>query len=152
MRFHTSTRIGHIFIVEPSPPRTGRSCGSSTEREARGRTQPHPDGTTARLFAIEPDLFPLLRAVHSESNATTQPVGVIIDLPDDRPLARELRRVLARAGTTRANLFAADDLTRKPITWHDLRATGLTWIAIRGDDPLKIMQRAGHTDFATTQG
>ena len=25
-------------------------------------------------------------------------------------------------------------------------------MAIRGDDPLKIMQRAGHEDFATTQG
>jgi len=37
------------------------------------------------------------------------------------------------------------------ITWHDLRATGLTWMAVRGDDPLKIQQRAGHSDFATTQ-
>lgn len=32
-----------------------------------------------------------------------------------------------------------------------LRATGLTWMAVRGDDPLKIMQRAGHTSFQTTQ-
>src|SRR5260221_5657117 len=29
--------------------------------------------------------------------------------------------------------------------------TGLTWMAVRGDEPLKIMQRAGHTDFKTTQ-
>jgi hypothetical protein len=52
---------------------------------------------------------------------------------------------------SRAELFA-DNATQKNITWHDLRATGLTWLAIRGEDPLKIMQRAGHVDFNTTQG
>jgi hypothetical protein len=31
-----------------------------------------------------------------------------------------------------------------------LRATGITWCAVRGDDPLKIKQRAGHTTFSTT--
>lgn len=39
----------------------------------------------------------------------------------------------------------------KPIRFHDLRATGLTWMAVRGDEPLRIMQRAGHSSFATTQ-
>ena len=34
--------------------------------------------------------------------------------------------------------------------FHDLRGTGLTWMAIRGDDPLKIQQRAGHTSFEMT--
>ena len=43
------------------------------------------------------------------------------------------------------------DKTRKAITFHDLRATGLTWMAIRGDEPLRIMQRAGHENFQTTQ-
>ena len=37
------------------------------------------------------------------------------------------------------------------MTFHDLRATGVTWCAVRGDDPLKIMQRAGHADFETTK-
>ncbi|MBK7398397.1 MAG: site-specific integrase [Myxococcales bacterium] len=32
---------------------------------------------------------------------------------------------------------------------HDLRATGITWMAVRGDDPLKIRQRAGHQHIAT---
>jgi hypothetical protein len=27
----------------------------------------------------------------------------------------------------------------------------LTWCAVRGDDALKIMQRAGHADFETTR-
>ncbi len=59
-------------------------------------------------------------------------------------------RWLRKAGVTRAELFA-DTATSRAIRFHDLRATGITWMAIRGDDPLKIMQRAGHTDFATTQ-
>jgi len=41
--------------------------------------------------------------------------------------------------------------TRKAMTFHDLRASGATWMAVRGDDPLKIMQRCGHADFQTTQ-
>jgi hypothetical protein len=41
---------------------------------------------------------------------------------------------------------------RKAMTFHDLRATGLTWLAVRGDDPLKIKQRAGHAAFTTTEG
>src|SRR5579871_2458730 len=41
---------------------------------------------------------------------------------------------------------------RKAITLHDLRGRGITWCAVRGDDPLKIMQRAGHEHFETTKG
>jgi hypothetical protein len=51
----------------------------------------------------------------------------------------------------RADLFASD-ATRKAITFHDLRATGITWCAVRGDDALKIKQRAGHSTFTTTEG
>lgn len=40
----------------------------------------------------------------------------------------------------------------KWITFHDLRATGITWMAVRGDDPLKIKQRAGHASLSTTEG
>jgi hypothetical protein len=45
----------------------------------------------------------------------------------------------------------ANDKTRKWITWHDLRATGCTWLAIKGVEPLDIQYRAGHTSFSTTQ-
>ena len=50
--------------------------------------------------------------------------------------ARELRAALGKAGVDRPDLFASDQ-TRKPLTFHDPRATGLTWMAVRGDDPLK---------------
>ena len=33
-----------------------------------------------------------------------------------------------------------------------MRATGITWMAVRGDDPLRIKQRAGHRSFSTTEG
>ncbi|CAN98940.1 hypothetical protein predicted by Glimmer/Critica [Sorangium cellulosum So ce56] len=65
-------------------------------------------------------------------------------------MAVRLRRYLAFAGVTRPELFA-DDATRKPIMFHDLRATGVTWMAIRSDDPLRIMGQAGHVAFSTTQ-
>ena len=44
------------------------------------------------------------------------------------------------------------EATSKPMTWYDLRATGITWRAVRGDDPLRIRYDAGHRDFTTTQG
>ena len=69
----------------------------------------------------------------------------------DNNLSAVLRRMLLRAGIDRPELHETND-TRKAITFYDLRATGITWCAVRGDDPLKIMQRAGHTDFKTTQG
>jgi hypothetical protein len=75
----------------------------------------------------------------------------VIAMPPACDLSPRLRQYLSWAGITRAELFA-DDATRKNITFHDLRATDITWMAIRGDEPLKIMQRAGHEDFQTTMG
>ena len=62
-----------------------------------------------------------------------------------------LREHLQLAGVTRAELFTSD-ATRRAITFHDLRATGITWAAVRGDDPLRIKQRAGHRSFSTSEG
>jgi len=44
------------------------------------------------------------------------------------------------------------DATRQAIRFHDLRATGITRMAVRGDPPQVIQSRAGHTDHATTLG
>jgi hypothetical protein len=91
-------------------------------------------------------VLPLLRAMRAEAEGR----GAVIELPDDRHLSRSLRAILAKAGVTRPELLASD-ATRKGLTWYDLRATGITWAAIRGDDPLEIVQRAGHEDVRTTQ-
>jgi integrase len=83
------------------------------------------------------------------TNATD--VGASLSCLSDRDMARGFRTWLERAGVTRPELHNATP-TRKAITVYDLRATGITWMAIRGDEPLRIMQRAGHTSFSTTQG
>lgn len=114
-------------------------------RRKPGETKGTKSGD-ARRFAIEPNLLPLLQAMHRE----TRGAGKVIRLPSERAMARNLRRWLWKAGVRRAELHKGTP-TRKHLTWHDLRATGATWMAVRGDDPLKVMQRCGHRDFGTTQ-
>ncbi|MGH7437478.1 MAG: site-specific integrase [Polyangiaceae bacterium] len=65
-------------------------------------------------------------------------------------MARNFRRWLWKAGVRRAALHETSP-TSQNMTWHDLRATGATWMAVHRDDPLKIMQRCGHADYNTTQ-
>jgi integrase len=103
---------------------------------------------TARRFAVEPAVLPLLRAMHAEAKGEGR---MLPWMPRHRDLAEGLRTYLEVSGVPRAELHTTD-ATRKAMTFHDLRATGLTWLAIRGDDPLKIKQRAGHSSFATTEG
>jgi hypothetical protein len=98
---------------------------------------------TTRMVALERELVPLLRAMKRD------PKRLAFALPDDKHMARGLRRWLSAAGLDTGDLKGT--ATRAALTWHDLRATGITWRAVRGDDPLKIMQAAGHDDFKTTQ-
>jgi integrase len=98
----------------------------------------------SRRFAIEPSIMPLLRVMHEERTGE-----LVCWLP--RRMADRLRGWLERAGVTRRELRDETSATTKALGWHDLRATGLTWMAVRGDEPLKIMQRAGHADLQTTQ-
>ena len=100
-----------------------------------------------RRFSLEPEIVPLLRTLVGDR--TKGPV--IADMPTERNVSRALRLYLTRAGLKRQELFEGGD-TRKNITFHDLRATGITWLAVRGDEPLKIKSRAGHSGFATTEG
>jgi integrase len=102
----------------------------------------------SRRVPIEWNLRALLKAMRKEADGK----GLLFPVyPVAEHTARSLRDWLRRAGVKRAELHS-DSLTHKNITFHDLRATGLTWMAIRGDEPLKIQQRAGHSDFKTTQG
>ena len=116
----------------------------ATDR-VRGSTKPTKTGK-ARRFSIEAELLPLLRAMHAAAGGKGK-VAPPVSWPNG---AMTLRAALKAAGITRAELHHGD-ATRKQLTFHDLRATGLTWMAIRGDDALKIMQRAGHANFSTTQ-
>lgn len=100
----------------------------------------------ARRFSVEPNLLPLMRFLHSEGGGRGRIWPAEIVRNND---AHTLRKHLKLAGVTRADLFVSD-ATRKNMTAHDLRATGITWRAVRGDDPIRIQRAAGHTTFSTT--
>jgi hypothetical protein len=104
-------------------------------------------GTTRRI-PIEPELRPLLERLHGQRKGKNG--ERVLWLPDNEDRAVLLREHLRVAGVERAELFA-NDAGRKNMTFHDLRATGITWAAVRGDDPLRIKQRAGHKAFSTTE-
>jgi integrase len=100
-----------------------------------------------RKVPIERELLPLLEKMHAQSKGEGR---VVIAMPPSEEWAERLRKYLGWAGVTRADLFA-DDETRRPLSFHDLRHTGITWRAVRGDDPLKVQRAAGHDDMRTTQ-
>lgn len=143
---------GIVLIHASANRRTGELSTTKSER--------------TRRIPIELELLPLLRAMRAEAAAWLADAGLSpenaakrlretrVSPTDatDKKLSVKLRRCLRLAGVDRAELFVERDATRKALTFHDLRSTGLTWCAVRGDEPLKIMQRAGHADFATTQG
>jgi len=104
----------------------------------------------ARRIPLEETVIPLLQ--HLAENAKRAGRKRLLGwMPDRSEEAKYLRKCLQYAGIDRAELFA-DDETRRPLSFHDLRATGITWMACRGDNPLHIQRRAGHTNFETTQG
>ena len=117
--------------------------------DAEGETGSTKSMRTRRVL-IEAAVMPLLVAMHRAAGGKGP---VLPHMPVEKHLAPMLRRHLQVAGITRADLFAvATDKTRKRLRFHDLRSTGITWMAIRGDDPLKLKQRAGHRTFSTTEG
>jgi integrase len=118
-----------------------RAYSQSLKRVSQTKT-----GHTRR-FALEPHVLPLLRVMRKEAGAR----GKVVNLVAQNNLPRKFRVLLKRAGITRPELHKPSP-TRKAMTFHDLRATGATWMAVRGDDPLKIKQRCGHTTFQTTEG
>lgn len=108
-----------------------------------GEVGPTKTGQTRR-FLIEPNLRPLLEAIRGKPSSPVAP-------PWHRQgQAEMLRSDLRRAGISRAELFRAD-AHHRPLTFHDLRASGITWWAMRGDAMASIMDRAGHIQLATTQ-
>ncbi len=117
---------------------------SVTRSVRHGAVKATKSGQTRR-FGVEAALLPLLRAMRQEA----QHNGPVLRLREDH-MARLVRQWLYAAGVRRPELHEGSP-TRKPLTWHDLRATGVTWMAVRGDDPLKIKQRCGHATFSTTE-
>ncbi len=121
----------------------------SIDRETR-KVKGTKTGTTRRI-PIEPALRPVLERLRAQSaQARGKRAKHVLWMPDHEDRAILLRQHLRTAQVTRAELFESD-AHRKHVTFHDLRATGITWCAVRGDDPLRIKQRAGHKAFSTTE-
>ncbi len=87
------------------------------------------------------------RVVQTDDERREAPHG----FPPTDSLASTLRKHLKRAGVDRHDLHERTPTT-KPVTFYDLRACGITWMALDGVEPLKMMQRAGHSTFSTTLG
>jgi integrase len=121
----------------------------ATDRRTTGRMKSTKTGK-ARRVPIEPTLKPLLEALLLEAKD-----AYVIHVPVSKR-ADMLREHMKLPGLTRAELFPPPTdgsvaATWAPLTYHDLRGCGVTWMALRGDEPLVIQQRAGHANFATTQ-
>jgi integrase len=102
-------------------------------------------GGAARQVPIRSELLPLLEAMHEESGGS----GYVCTLPSLRDMARGLRRWLDRAGVKREQLHFGSTVSKK-LRWHDLRATGLTWLAVEGRNATEIRDVAGHTQTSMT--
>jgi integrase len=146
---YTYTRDGELRVLRWDGGDVDLEHGMLSITRACNRRTKDMKGTKtgeSRRFAVEANLLPLLTTMRSESHEK----GLVIALPSERAMARNLRRWLWKANVRRPELHKGSP-TRKQLTWHDLRATGATWMAVRGDDPLKIKQRCGHQTFSTTE-
>lgn len=144
---YLGTRAGELDALEWSDVDLARGnvhVHRAIDRSKKGETKCTKTGTSRR-FKIEPEILPLLRAMHAERGDSERvfPPLKLTGRPD------KLRAFMRRAGIERAELFARS-ATLKPLGWHDLRATCATWMAVRGDEPLKIMHRLGHKNMSTT--
>ncbi len=150
---YTYMRAGELVALQPGDVDLQHGVihiTRSVDRETQ-KVKSTKSGTGRRI-PIEGALRPLLERLYAErGRATGKHKGRLLWLPDHEDRAVLLREHLQLAGVTRAELLTSD-ATRRAITFHDLRATGVTWAAVRGDDPLRIKQRAGHRSFSTTEG
>ncbi len=158
---HVDMEHGAISIVQNFKRREGKAGVTKSD--------------DARVIPIHPNLRPLLQRMgercgwkgpvfremeiigradlrgrkrERRSEHRRLPADAVCGIPEK--VAEPFRLHLREAGITRAGLLEATPTT-DPITFHDLRASGVTWAALEGTDPLKIEQRCGHSDLKTTQ-
>ena len=112
------------------------------------RTDEVKDGTKtggARMVPIPEALRPMLRAMHEESGGE----GLVTEMPSLRHMSRGLRQMLLVAGVRRSQLHTSTSVSRA-MRWHDARATGLSWHAVKGEPATFIRDIAGHTQVSMT--
>jgi integrase len=104
----------------------------------------HLKGKAARVIPMEPHSVPIWRALIRRT--TGRLFSHLVAMDSGKKLASTLRAHMVLAGITRKDLFVSDE-TRRQMRCHDLRATGITWMAVRGDSALLIMHRSAHKDY-----
>jgi integrase len=119
-------------------------------RDFLGKLQKIPwrsDGhrASSSMWTDETQRFPSVK--HAEGKG-----GRLLHTPPPEDRAELLRADLRTVGVARPALFIEGDPAQRGITFHDLRDTGLTHMAVRGDSPIVVQWAGGHTDFKTTQG
>ena len=149
LAIYTYTRDAELRVLRWSDIDHGivditRAFNRRNPTEVKGTKSDAP-----RRFAVESNLLPLLDVMRPKGKAEEVGALLVANLPSERAMARNLRRWLWKAGVRRPALHEGS-ATSQNLTWHDLRATGATWMAVRGDDAHKIMQRCGHRSFSTT--
>ena len=129
---------GTISISKQADRATKKRVGTKATKTKR-----------VRVVDIEPNVHALVEWL------TENPQGkggrlLRMPMPEDR--AELLRKDLRTVGVTREALHIECNPRERAIVFHDLRDTGLTHMAVRGDSPVVIQWAGGHTDFKTTQG
>jgi integrase len=149
---YTKGRAGEleaIAVADVDLAHCSINVDKQTDRKSKGRLETKRTKTKKkRTIDIEPNVLPLVEAL------TKRPAGKrgrLLHMPPPEDRAELLRKDLLTVGVRRKSLHESDELERA-ITFHDLRDTGLTHMAVRGDHPLVIQWTAGHTDRDTTDG
>ncbi len=129
---------GHSIDLKHQMVRIDRAV---SERD--GTLRPHTKTGDVREFEIPDVLMPMLRAMQIEQDGT----GLLFNREKKRP--QYLRAALLAAGIDRHELHHSTDRSLA-IRMHDLRASGITYLAMAGYSDDDIRERAGHADFNTT--
>lgn len=127
---------GGYLVVARSLP-----TGETEERSTKSKRP--------RRVPLELALRPLVSALVDgrSSGALVLPQMATLDV------ARLLRDDLRTAGVLRPELHGGatgDTSLQRPMTFHDLRHTYATWLALRGENALVIQQRLGHSEAKMT--
>jgi len=141
---YTAGRIGEIRALTPGDVDLDAmqlTIAKQADRfgEVKGKTKTRK----ARMVRIEPSLLPLLRVLVARKGKT------LLDIINEDH-AGMLRADLHMANVRRPALFV-DDALRMPLTFHGLRDTCLSHMAVRRDPPQDVQWRAGHTTGEMTE-
>jgi integrase len=95
---------------------------------------------------IEPNLLPLLRVLVDQK----KPMDHLLVVRAHNRCATKLRADLLKAGVTRTALHVETEQTAH-LTFHNLKDTCGTHMAVRRDPPQDIQWRLAHKDAKTTE-